>query len=231
MGRGIPKATMEPHISEYDEVQEDLANGINPISGYRFTDPLPAKYNVDDFLLTRPFKIVRVGPVNLFVDDINATREYYEEVMGLPVTEEVEWQGEKCVFMRCDMEHHSLGLFPKSWRAKLGLSPATSNMSFGVQVANYRQLQDAVSFLREHGVRVETDIIPPELHPGIDYAAYAFDPDGHCIELYYSMEQVGWDGRPRPAELRRKVDPNNWPATLEALSDSFSGEPFLGPWA
>ena len=67
----------------------------------------------------------------------------------------------------------------------------------------------------ENGVRVETNIVPPELHAGIDYAAYAFDPDGHCIELYYYMEQVGWDGRPRPKELRRKVDPNNWPEILE----------------
>ena len=30
-------------------------------------------------------------------------------------------------------------------------------------------------------------------------------PDGHCIQLYYYMEQVGWDGRPRPAALRRHV--------------------------
>ena len=80
-------------------------------------------------------------------------------------------------------------------------------------------------------MRVETDIIPPELHPGIDYAAYAFDPDGHCIELYYYMEQVGWDGKPRPKELRRRVDPNHWPEILEPLSDTYTGEPFIGPWA
>ena len=103
-------------------------------------------------------------------------------------------------------------------------------MSFGLQVANYRQLKDAVRFLREQGVRVETDVVPPELHPGIDYAAYAFDPDGHCLELYYYMEQVGWNGEVRPPSLRRPVDPNNWPAVLEPMSDTYMGEPFLGPW-
>ena len=61
------------------------------------------------------------------------------------------------------------------------------------------------TFLRENGVRVETDV-PAELHPGIDYAAHAFDPDGHCIQLYYYMEQVGWDGQPRPASMRPHVD-------------------------
>ena len=59
----------------------------------------------------------------------------------------------------------------------------------------------------------------------------ALDPDGHCIELYYYMEQLGWDGKPRPKELRRKVDPNRWPETLDPLSDTFTGEPFIGPWA
>jgi hypothetical protein len=44
------------------------------------------------------------------------------------------------------------------------------------------------------------------------------------------MEQLGWNGQPRPAALRRKVDPNNWPETLDAQPDSFSGEVLLGPW-
>jgi hypothetical protein len=45
------------------------------------------------------------------------------------------------------------------------------------------------------------------------------------------MEQLGWDGRPRPKELRRKVDPKSWPEMLEPLSDTYTGEPFIGPWA
>jgi hypothetical protein len=103
-------------------------------------------------------------------------------------------------------------------------------MSFGIQLANYRQLRDAVDFLRGQGVRVETDLIPPDLYPGIDYSAHAFDPEGHCIQLYYYLEQVGWDGTPRPKSARRQVDPQNWPEALEPLSDTFKGEPFLGPW-
>jgi hypothetical protein len=102
-------------------------------------------------------------------------------------------------------------------------------MAFGVQLSNYRQLCDAVDFLRENGVQVRTDL-PAELHPGVDYAGYAFDPEGHAIQLYYYMEQVGWDGQPRPASLRRKVDPADWPETLEGMTDSYTGEVLLGPW-
>jgi catechol 2,3-dioxygenase-like lactoylglutathione lyase family enzyme len=230
MGGRLPEATMEPHISEFAEVQEALANGITPTEGYRYIEPLEEKYPVDGLLLARPFKIVRHGPVNLFCDNVQESKEYYNDILGLTPTEDVEWNGGTASFLRCDMEHHSVGLFPKAWRSKLGLSEKTSNASFGFQVANYRQLKDAVSFLRENGVRVETDVIPPELYPGIDYAAFAFDPDGRCIMLYYGMEQLGWNGEPRPASLRRKVDPNNWPETLDGMSDSFSGEALLGPW-
>ena len=43
------------------------------------------------------------------------------------------------------------------------------------------------------------------------------------------MEQIGWDGRPRPADQRRKVTQGVWPEALEPTSDSYMGEPFLGP--
>jgi catechol 2,3-dioxygenase-like lactoylglutathione lyase family enzyme len=228
---GQKDAYTPPHIAEYQEVQAALARGGNPTSGYRSVEALPAIYDVDGILLPRPFKVTKIGPVKLFVDDLPAAERFYRGLLGFVVTEEVVWQGEHCLFLRCDTEHHTLGLFPKACRAKLGLSAHTSAMSFGMQVANYRQLKDTVAFLREQGVRVERDRVPPELHPGIDYAAYAFDPDGHCLELYYYMEQVGWDGRVRPTSLRRPVDPHHWPASLEPLSDTYMGEPFLGPWA
>jgi hypothetical protein len=137
--------------------------------------------------------------------------------------------GERAAFLRANTEHHILALLPKSVRAKLGMSGDTTSAFFGVQLANYRQLKDAIRFLRDNGVRVD-DNVPAELHPGIDYAAHAFDPEGHCILLYCYMEQIGWDGKPRPANLRRQVTPGVWPDKIEALADSFGGEPYLGPW-
>ena len=44
------------------------------------------------------------------------------------------------------------------------------------------------------------------------------------------MEQIGWDGRPRPAKERRKIDNDKWPERLDAMGDSMMGETFLGPW-
>ena len=81
--------------------------------------------------------------------------------------------------------------------------------------------------MKEHGVTF-INSIPPELYPGIDYSAFALDPDGHCIQLYYYMEQIGWDGRVRPASERRRVN-GQWPQALEPLSDTYVDQMFQGP--
>ena len=53
-------------------------------------------------------------------------------------------------------------------------------------------------------------------------------PDGHMIQLYYYMEQLGWQGKPRPAELRRKTG-DKWPDVLEPMSDTYVDQVFQGP--
>ena len=107
-----------------------------------------------------------------------------------------------------------MALYPIALRDKLGLDPRSTTLSFGLQVGNYRQLKDAIAFLREHNHKVIE--LPAELYPGIDYSAFAVDPDGNLMQLYWYMERVGWDGRPRPASRRRKVEPGVWPETLDA---------------
>ena len=94
-----------------------------------------------------------------------------------------------------------MALYPMSLRKTLGMSEHTTSMSFGVQLANYKQLRDACDFLEENGVRVDRNP-PAATRPGMDYVAHAFDADGHCIQLYHYMEQIGWDGKVRPAQPR-----------------------------
>src|SRR5439155_17471042 len=227
--RGFREQPTLPQINELQEVQDALGQGIDIYAGYRHTDDLEAKYDVDGILLPRPFKITRIGPVSLFVDDVDKAQEFYTEELGFVFTEESFVRGRRCAFLRTNTEHHSIALVPKDLRAELGFSTGTTCLAFGCQLANYRQLKDAIAFLQENGVRVDT-AVPPELYPGIDYVAHAFDPAGHCIQLYYQMEQIGWDGRPKPAEMRRRVEVGVWPETLEAVADTYAGEPYLGPW-
>ena len=184
-------------------------------------------YDVGGVLLPRPFKVIRIGPVRLFASNMSASEDFYEHLMGFTKTEEVTWQGHRCVFLRANTEHHSVALYPVELREVLGLREDALCMSFGLQVANYRQLRAAVGFLREKGCTIKE--LPSELFPGVGHSVFALDPDGHAVQLYASMEQVGWDGRPRPAHLRIPVKPGEWPETLPEDSDVYAGEPFLGP--
>jgi catechol 2,3-dioxygenase-like lactoylglutathione lyase family enzyme len=225
--RGFRERPPLPQMSESAEVAEALHKGIDLLSGHRTRPAQRETYDVEGVRLARPFKITRIGPVSLFVADVDRAEAFYTQHLGFVKSEETVYRGARSVFLRCGAEHHSVALYPKELRRTLGLSEHTTCMAFGVQVGSYAQLREAVVFLKSHGIKF-VDSIPPELYPGIDYAAFALDPDGHCIQLYYYMEQVGWDGRVRPAAERRRVDPV-WPATLEPLSDTYVDQVFQGP--
>ncbi len=217
-----------PHRSELAEVKAGVAKGIDVRTGWQQDEVAEEKYNVGGVLLGRPFKIVRIGPVRAFVTDVAQAVAFYRDELGFTVTEEVIWNGHRCVFLRVNTEHHSLALYPMALRTELGLSPHTTLMAFGFQLGSYQQLRDAVPFLKQNGVAVKH--LPPELFPGVDYNAFVIDPEGHAMQLYYYMEQVGWDGKPRPASQRPKIDNGNWPETVPAQSDTYGGETYLGPW-
>jgi len=224
--RGFRERPSLPQMSEFDEVDEALKEGVDLESGFRPVETNPRTFDVDGILLARPFKIVRIGPVRIFVDDVQRSRAFYESTLGLTQTQTVTWNGHECAFLRVNTEHHSLALYPSAMRESLGLSPHTTLLSFGVQLANYRQLRDSIGFLREHGVQVRQ--LPPELSPGIDYSYLAIDPDGHAVQLYYYMQQAPQPIATLSAPGSEQLDA--WPATVDARPDTFLGEPYLGPW-
>ena len=217
-----------PHRSEFAEIEEGFAAGVDVLTGHRFKEPLEEKYDVGGILLGRPFKINKVGPVRIFVEDVLGAIAFYRDTMGLRVTEEISFNGHKCAFLRANTEHHSLAIYPMALRAELGLSAHSTLFSFGFQLGDYAQLCSAVKFLQEQGVTIRK--LPPELSPGIGYSAFAIDPDGHAIQLYHSMEQIGWDGRPRSPDQRMVVDNDAWPEAVEGAPDTFDGEVFMGPF-
>src|SRR5436305_5111146 len=226
--RGFREKPELPQMSEAAEIAEAQQKGIDIFSGHRPDVPKSETYDVEGVLLARPFKITKIGPVSLFVDDVDQAEAFYTQRLGLTRSEGAEYHAARCALLRCGLEHHSLALFPKELRRTLGLRPATTCMSFGVELGSYAQLRAAVKFLKERGCTL-IDSIPPELYPGIDYSAFALDPDGHCIQLYYYMEQIGWDGRVRPASERRNVNGGVWPDALEPFSDTYADQVFQGP--
>ncbi len=218
-----------PIIPEYQEVADAIGRGVDPGSGHRHDAMGAPRFDVDGVLMPRPFKIVRTGPVRLFTSDLDRSLRYYIDLLGLTLTEEIVYRGQRCAFLRVNTEHHALALYPLELRGMLGIESPSPLLSIGLQVATYDQLRAAMTFLDSKGVSIRH--LPMELSPGIDYAAMALDPEGNAFQLYYYMEQVGWDGRPRPAASRVTAAPGEWPQTVPGREDSYSGEIFQGPWA
>lgn len=218
-----------PQIGEFQEVEDSIKQGVDLMSGYRYKeDHLKFDYDVQGIRMPRPFRVVKMGPVGLFVKDIEASLAFYRDHLGFIPTVVTTVHGQKVHFLRNCTEHHSLALAPVALREKLGFSDHTTTMFFGLQVANYQQLRDAVAFFRKKGYRLAE--VPAELTPGMDHNIMLFDPDGQALQLYYYMEQVGWDGKPRPASARPAVKQGAWPDSVPEMPDSYRGEPFLGPW-
>jgi catechol 2,3-dioxygenase-like lactoylglutathione lyase family enzyme len=226
--RGFDSAPPLPQMSEAAEVQDALDKGIDIHSGWTPAEShLKETHDVGGVLLPRPFKVTGLGPISLFTERMEEMLAFYTEILGFEVVEEAEHLGKRIAYLRSGTEHHTFVLVDKALRSRLGLSEHTSCLSIGLQVGSYSQLRNAVQHLVNHGYTV-VEGIPPELYVGIDYAAHLLDPDGHLVCLYYYMEQVGWEGKPRPRSQRRRAT-QPWPETLTPLSDTYADQTYMGP--
>jgi catechol 2,3-dioxygenase-like lactoylglutathione lyase family enzyme len=217
-----------PQMSEAAELQEALDRGIDIDSGWSPGEThLKETEDVGGVLLPRPFKITRLGPISMFTERMEEMLAFYTELLGFQIVEKAESLGKHVAYLRNGSEHHTFVLADKALRSPLGLSEHTSCLSIGMEVASYSQLRAAVEYLVKDGHTL-VDTVPSELYLGVDYAAHLRDPDGHLVCLYYYMEQVGWDGRPRPHSERRRVT-GPWPEALLPLSDTYVDQTYMGP--
>lgn len=80
-------------------------------------------------------------------------------------------------------------------------------------------MRQAIAFLKAHRVTF-SDSIPRELYPGVDYTAFALDPDGHCIQIIIRIRSTGMDvpGRPPSDAARTASGPTCWSRSPTATS-------------
>ena len=198
--RGFRVRPELPQISEYEELENFKAHGVDLESGHRHLEEgsvrLRRRRCLARTAVQRSSVLVRSGS---FIEDMKKALDFYTNAFGLRISEEVIYNGHRCVFLRCNTEHHSLALYPVALREELGLSPHTTCMSFGNQLGGYDQLRNAVDYLKENGVTVK--YLPPELFPGIDYSAFAVDPDNHLVQTLL-LHGAGWLGQPRSLHVR-----------------------------
>jgi catechol 2,3-dioxygenase-like lactoylglutathione lyase family enzyme len=90
-------------------------------------------YDVGGIRLERPFRVLRLGHFGFNVDDQETALRFYGDLLGLPVTDTVDFGGQFKVtspsgqdpngyFLRVGADHHSVVLFPH-WAFKAANAP------------------------------------------------------------------------------------------------------------
>lgn len=169
-----------------------------------------ASYDVGGVRYPRPFKIRRLGHFGFNVADLEKGLDFYSRLLGFRVRERAtsqvpgreemakRLQDPRIVFMSHNSDHHAFLLAHKSLGAIFGDDAVSRDVTVNQitwQVGTMDEVFAAADYFRERDVeirRVGRDM------PGSNWHTYIRDPDGHTVELYYGMEQIGWDGRSKP---------------------------------
>jgi catechol 2,3-dioxygenase-like lactoylglutathione lyase family enzyme len=147
-----------------------------------------------------PFKIQKLGHVVLMVKDLERSLEFYTQVLGFKISDlyPEELQPGGFAFLRCNTDHHSIALVGggsgPSRRAEL------HHVAF--EVATLEEVFRVRERLREHGVTITFE---GRRRAGCQISVEFLDPDGHSIEIYWGIDQIGTDGRARPSSEWRGV--------------------------
>ena len=140
------------------------------------------------------FKVRRLGHVVIMVSDLERSMKFYVEMLGFKVSDVYpeEMQPGGFAFLRCGTDHHSIAL--------VGAGPGGAkhqelhHIAFEVGTAD--EVFRVRDRLREFNVPITFD---GRRRAGCQIAVEFLDPDGHCLEIYWGLDQIGTDGRVRPA--------------------------------
>ena len=169
------------------------------------------RYNVGGVLLSRPFKIRRLGHFGFNAVKMAEAREFYGELLGFKHSDILRLR-RRCrgrpralssatraaTSCATATDHHAFVLFNKrvlDHRPDRKFAPEVTINQITWQCGSLKEIMDAHTYFQEHGIpiqRVGRDM------PGSNWHVYVYDPDGHTIELYYGIEQIGWNQLSKP---------------------------------
>ncbi len=166
----------------------------------------------------RPFDLTKIGHVVLMSTDLRRSVEFYTGVLGFRVSDvypETMMKG-RMVFMRCAADHHGVALVGAAPGAGEENAPQRELHHMAFEVATLDEVFGARDWLRAQGVKIEFE---GRRRAGCQVAVEFRDPDGHWLEIYWGLDQVGADGKIRPPQEWREC------FTLEdAVADAPPGQ-------
>ncbi len=132
----------------------------------------------------------RIGHVHLKVSDLEASLQFYCDVLGFELTQRY---GTQAAFVSAGGYHHHIGL--NTWESKGGSHPprgTTGLFHVAIVYPTRKSLADALRRLIAVGVPLDG-----ASDHGVSEALYLHDPDGNGLELYWDRPREAW---PRTAE-------------------------------
>jgi catechol 2,3-dioxygenase-like lactoylglutathione lyase family enzyme len=161
-----------------------------------------------------PFAIGKLGHVVLNVSDIERSTRFYVEVLGFQISDvypETMVPG-GMVFMRFNPDHHGVALVGSLETE----SKSTELNHIAFEVATLDEVLRAKAHLERHGV---TPDFAGRRRAGCQIAIEFRDPDGHRLEIYWGVDQVGSDGQVRPSSEWKGAK-----SIAEAIADPVRGQ-------
>jgi catechol 2,3-dioxygenase-like lactoylglutathione lyase family enzyme len=141
-----------------------------------------------------PIKIKKIGHVVLSVSDIERSTKFWTEVMGFKFSDRNETG---MMFFRNSNDHHTVALIQATEKNQLPKRGEVGFDHMALEVGSVSELFQIRDFLRSKRVEIFYEgRRGPGGNPGVEF----YDPDGYKIEIYAAMDQIGSDGKSRPAD-------------------------------
>ncbi len=161
-----------------------------------------------------PFAVRRLGHVVLQVSNLERSVTFYSQVLGFKVSDvySEELQPGGFAFLRCNTDHHSIALVG----AGSGESKHVELHHIAFEVGTVEEVFRVRDRLREHKVPITFE---GRRRAGCQISVEFLDPDNHCIEIYWGLDQIGTGGRARPASEWKGIR-----GLEEAIANPVSGQ-------
>ena len=140
------------------------------------------------------FQLRKIGHVVLNCRDIERSIRFYTEVLGFELSDVYpeEMMPGGMAFLRCNSDHHGIGLVGSLDKGATNID--LNHIAF--EVGSLDEVLLAAKRLRKHGAVIDFE---GRRRAGVQIAVEFRDPDGHRLEIYWGLDQVGSDGRVRPS--------------------------------
>jgi catechol 2,3-dioxygenase len=135
-------------------------------------------------------KIKRTGHLVLRVKDLERSKRFFTEVLGLPLVGD---NGKGMLFFSTDVKdnHHMLAIRQANDGAALSDPERVGMEHVAYELGSFAELQEAYRIFKEHSVKIRHVVFH-----GVTKSIYFYDPDGNMLEVYCNVP---------PDEYRKSV--------------------------